>query len=152
MKQIKGKIPNCVRARLRIGEETQVRLVRECRDAPNAEVFPGAIGRGVHAAYEGRVYTSKVDNNSRDRYGRATCNVQRTRAHTRARTCAISVASSRHLRARGIFPRDERTISMAKRKTRAALGGKYMERSAGMRFREERRRGRARASKQESYE
>ena len=51
----------------------------------------------------------------------------------------------------GIFPRDERTMSVAKRKTRATLGRKYMGKPTGMRFRGEttRRKG---VSKQESYE
>ena len=51
----------------------------------------------------------------------------------------------------GIFPRDERTMSVAKRKARAALGRKYMGKPMGMRFRGEttRRKG---VSKQESYE
>ncbi|EGI66080.1 hypothetical protein G5I_05472 [Acromyrmex echinatior] len=37
----------------------------------------------------------------------------------------------------GIFPRDERTMSVAKRKTRATLGRKYMGKPTGMRFRGE---------------
>lgn len=92
--------------------------------------------------YKDRVYISKVNSSTIIIF--AVVAVQRvmyacTYARTHARTCAISVASSRHL-ARGIFPHDKRTMSVAKRKTRAALGRKYMRRSTGMRFREERRR------------
>lgn len=105
------------------------------------------------AVYQGRVYSSKVDSPPTIII-LAVAAAQRvtyayTYACTRARTCAISVASSRHLRA-GSF----RTMRgrCPKRKTRTALRRKYMGRSARMRFREERRREGEGASKQESYE
>lgn len=115
-------------------------------------IFPDAIGlsrEGALEAYEGRVYTSKM--NSSMIIILVSVAAQRTRA-THACTHVCYLGGFISALARGIFPRDERTMSVAKRKTRAARKKIYMGRSTGMRFREKRRRRRMGASKQESYE
>lgn len=83
------------------------------------------------------------DNNSRDCCGA-------TYACTHACTHVCYLGGFISALARGILPRDERTTSMAKRKTRAALGKKIYGEVDGSCVSE--RRGRVGASKQESYE
>lgn len=141
MKQIERKITSYILTEKIVRFVAMIKILR---------YFPGVIGftgGWIMAAYGSHVYPWKV--NSSTITILAIVAAQRTRARAPARTCAISVASSRHSRARGIFPRDERTTSVAKRKTRAALGKKMYGQLC---FQGRRRGGKVGASERESYE